>query len=135
MMKVNNTPKVNNELRQSVFEIDSWIRLIEFLNQEIHHMQNRLTEITDSIHNSNHIDLIEHFNNMFIIKMDVLSHVLFELKKQKNKWNALNHSSDPINKRDLKKIQKNLRAQVEFIGKEQQVIQKDYYTFINSIVL
>jgi hypothetical protein len=57
------------------------------------------------------------------------------LKKQKNKWNALNHSSDPINKRDLKKIQKNLRAQVEFIGKEQQVIQKDYYTFINSIVL
>lgn len=132
-MKVDHI-NVSSTLKQFIFEIDSWIRLIEFLNQEMHHTHNRLAEVTDAIHDPHQIALIEHFNNLFFTKVDVLAHVLFDLKKQKSKWNTPNQlrSSDMDNA--VLKNQKNTREQIEFLEKDQRVFQKDCKTFIRSVV-
>ena len=122
-------------INQLQFEIHSWIRLVEFLNQENMHLKNRLSEVIDQIKDSENLALAEHFQNLFIIKDDVYDHILHDLKKQAHKWTEIKLISSKEISDDLSKTQKNLRDQIEFIERDHAVITKDYYTYLASLTL
>jgi hypothetical protein len=122
---------LQNQSGQVLYEISSWIRLIEFLTQENAHMKNRLSVVIESIQNRDQLALAEHFQNQFIVKDDVYDHILHELNKQAAKWQQ--PTICPALLTDLKKNQTNLGRQIESLEREQLVIRKDYNTYLTSL--
>lgn len=127
--------KDSSTLNQFQFEISSWIRYVEFLNQENTHLKNRLSEVIDQIKDRENLALAEHFQNQFIIKDDVYDHILHDLKKQAHKWKNIQSISSTAIQEELNKTQKNLREQIEFIERDYAVLFKDYNTYLSSLSL
>jgi hypothetical protein len=127
--------KDSSTLDQFQFEIHSWIRLVDFLNQENTYLKNRLSEVIDQIKDREKLALAEHFQNQFIIKDDVYDHILHDLKKQSNKWKGIATISTTAMKEELSKTQKNLSEQIEFIERDHAVLSKDYNTYLASLSL
>ena len=127
--------KDSSTLNQFQFEIHSWIRLMEFLNQENTFFKNRLPEVIDQIKNKEKLSLAEHFQNQFIVKDDIYDHIIHDLKKQAHKWTEIKLISSKEIRDDLVKTQKNLRDQIEFIERDHAVIKKDYNTYLASLSL
>jgi hypothetical protein len=127
--------KDSSTLNQFQFEIHSWIRLMEFLNQENTFLKNRLPEVIDQIKNKEKLALAEHFQNQFIVKDDIYDHIIHDLKKQAHKWTEIKLISSKEISDDLAKTQKNLRDQIEFIERDHAVITKDYNTYLASLSL
>ena len=127
--------KDSSTLNQFQFEIHSWIRLVDFLNQENTYLKNRLSEVIDQIKDKDKLALAEHFQNLFIVKDDVYDHILHDLKKQSYKWKEINTLSNTSLQEELTKTQKNLREQIEFIERDHAVLSKDYNTYLSSLSL
>jgi len=127
--------KDSSTLNQFQFEIHSWIRLVDFLNQENTYLKNRLSEVIDQIKDREKLALAEHFQNQFIVKDDVYDHILHDLKKQSYKWKDIHSLSGTSLQEELTKTQKNLREQIEFIERDHAVLSKDYNTYLSSLSL
>lgn len=127
--------KDSSTINQFQFEINSWIRLVEFLNQENTYLKNRLSEVIDQIKDRENLALAEHFQNQFIVKDDVYDHIIHDLKKQAHKWTEIKLISSKEVSDDLAKTQKNLRDQIEFIERDHAIITKDYNTYLESLSL
>ena len=127
--------KDSSTLNQFQFEISSWIRFVEFLNQENTHLKNRLSEVIDQIKDRENLALAEHFQNQFIVKDDVYDHILHDLKKQAYNWKEIQSVSNKALQEELNKTQKNLREQIEFIERDHAVLSKDYNTYLSSLSL
>ena len=127
--------KDSSALNQFQFEIHSWIRLVDFLNQENTYLKNRLSEVIDQIKDREKLALAEHFQNQFIVKDDVYDHILHDLKKQSYKWKDIHALSGTSLQEELTKTQKNLREQIEFIERDHAVLSKDYNTYLSSLSL
>lgn len=127
--------KDSSTLQQFQFELHSWIRLVEFLNQEITFLKNRLSEVIDQIKDRENLALAEHYQNQFIVKDDVYNHIIHDLKKQTFNWKHVQSLSSKTLYDELNKTQKNLREQIEFIEREHAVLSKDYNTYLSSLSL
>jgi hypothetical protein len=125
--------KDSSTLNQFQFEVHTWIRLVEFLNQENTYLKNRLSEVIDQIKDREHLAMAEHFQNQFIVKDDVYDHIIHDLKRQAEKWKEIQSLSNKALKDELIKIQKNLKEQIEFIDRDHAVLSKDYNTYLSSI--
>lgn len=125
--------KDSSTITQFQFEIHSWIRLVEFLNQENTYFKTRLSEVIDQIKDKESLALAEHFQNLFIIKDDVYDHIIHDLKKQSHKWTEIKMISSKEISEDLAKTQKNLRDQIAFIERDHAIITKDYNTYLASL--
>ncbi len=125
--------KDSSTITQFQFEIHSWIRLVEFLNQENTYFKIRLSEVIDQIKDKESLALAEHFQNLFIIKDDVYDHIIHDLKKQSHKWTEIKLISSKEISEDLAKTQKNLRDQIAFIERDHAIITKDYNTYLASL--
>ncbi len=125
--------KDSSTLNQFQFEIHSWIRLVEFLNQENTFLKNRLSEVIDQIKDREKLSLAEHFQNQFIVKDDIYDHVLHDLKKHAHKWREIKTISSKDISDELAKTQKNLRDQIEFIERDHAIIAKDYNTYLSTL--
>ena len=127
--------KDSSTLTQFQFEVHSWIRLIEFLNQETTYLKNRLSEVIDQIRDREHLAIAEHFQNQFIVKDDIYDHIMHDLKMQSYKWKEIQSFSSKDLHEDLKKIRKNLSDQIEFIERDHAVLTKDYNTYLDALLL
>lgn len=125
--------KDSSTLNHFQFEVHTWIRLVEFLNQENTYLKNRLSEVIDQIKDREHLAMAEHFQNQFIVKDDVYDHIIHDLKRQAEKWKEIQSLSNKALKDELIKIQKNLKEQIEFIDRDHAVLSKDYNTYLSSI--
>jgi hypothetical protein len=127
--------KDSSTLTQFQFEVHSWIRLIEFLNQETTYLKNRLSEVIDQIRDRENLAIAEHFQNQFIVKDDIYDHIMHDLKMQSYKWKEIQSFSSKDLHEDLKKIRKNLSDQIEFIERDHAVLTKDYTTYLDALLL
>ena len=125
--------KDSSTLNQFQFEIHSWIRLVEFLNQENTYLKNRLSEVIDQIKDIENLALAEHFQNQFIVKDDVYDHILHNLKKQAHEWREIKMVTSKDIRDELAKTQKNLRDQIEFIERDHALMTKDYNTYLEAL--
>jgi peptide subunit release factor 1 (eRF1) len=125
--------KDSSTLNQFQFEIHSWIRLVEFLNQENTYLKNRLSEVIDQIKDIENLALAEHFQNQFIVKDDVYDHILHNLKKQAHEWREIKMVTSKDIRDELAKTQKNLRDQIEFIERDHALMTKDYNTYLAAL--
>lgn len=129
-MAKNSIASSNNQ-SQYQFESASWIRMIEFLTQENMYMMNRLSEVIDSIHGGDNLAMAEHYQNQFIIKDDVYDHMLHDLKKLQTGLKEY-PIQNTINK-DMQKLHKNLKDQLEFIERDHILLRQDYNTYLSSL--
>jgi hypothetical protein len=127
--------KDSSTLTQFQFEVHSWIRLIEFLNQETTYLKNRLSKVIDQIRDRENLAIAEHFQNQFIVKDDIYDHIMHDLKMQSYKWKEIQSFSSKDLHEDLKKIRKNLSDQIEFIERDHAVLTKDYNTYLDALLL
>jgi hypothetical protein len=127
--------KDSSNLRQFRFEIEAWIRLIEFLNTENTYYKTRLSQVIDQIQDKENLAMAEHFQNQYIIKDDVYDHFLFSLKEHLQKWKEVQLMKIKEANEEFIKIQKNLRTRIEFVEKDQMVISKDFNTFLIAMSL
>ena len=127
--------KDSSTLHQFQFELQSWIRLIEFLNQETTYLKNRLSEVIDQIRDRENLALAEHFQNQFIVKDDIYDHIMHDLKKQSYKWKEIKSFSSKDLHEDLNKIRKNLSDQIAFIERDHAVLTKDYNSYLDTLSL
>jgi hypothetical protein len=127
--------KDSSTLNQFQFELQSWIRLIEFLNQETTYLKNRLSEVIDQIRDRENLALAEHFQNQFIVKDDIYDHIMHDLKKQSYKWKEIKSFSSKDLHEDLNKIRKNLSDQIAFIERDHAVLTKDYNSYLDTLSL
>ena len=127
--------KDSSTLNQFQFEIHSWIRLVDFLNQENTYLKTRLSEVIDQIKDRGSLALAEHFQNQFIVKDDIYDHILHDLKKQAHKWSEMKLIFSKEITDELAKTQKNLRDQIEFIGRDHALMTKDYNTYLAALLI
>jgi hypothetical protein len=127
--------KDSSNLTQFRFEIEAWIRLIEFLNTENTYYKTRLSQVIDQIQDKENLAMAEHFQNQYIIKDDVYDHFLFSLKEHLQKWKEVQLMKTKEANEEFIKIQKNLRTRIEFVEKDQMVISKDFNTFLIAMSL
>ena len=127
--------KDSSNLTQFRFEIEAWIRLIEFLNTENTYYKTRLSQVIDQIQDKENLAMAEHFQNQYIIKDDVYDHFLFSLKEHLQKWKEVQLMKTKEANEEFIKIQKNLRTRIEFVEKDQMVISKDFNTFLIAMAL
>ena len=127
--------KDSSTLNQFQFELQSWIRLIEFLNQETTYLKNRLSEVIDQIRDRENLALAEHFQNQFIVKDDIYDHIMHDLKKQSYKWKEIKSFSSKDLHEDLNKTRKNLSDQIAFIERDHAVLTKDYNSYLDTLSL
>jgi len=125
--------KDSSTLNQFQYEIHSWIRLVEFLNQENTYLKNRLSEVIDQIKDIENLALAEHFQNQFIVKDDVYDHILHNLKKQAHEWREIKMVTSKDIRDELAKTQKYLRDQIEFIERDHALMTKDYNTYLAAL--
>ena len=130
-MKINDL-MISSKARQYQFENASWIRLIEFLDQENSYMKNRLSEILDQINDRDNLNLAESFQTQFIIKDDLYEHLLHELKGQARKIKEISADGKDLITQEMKKTQKNFRNQIELIERDHNYLKKDYNTYLSS---
>lgn len=127
--------KDSSTLIQFRYEIEAWIRLVEFLNIENTYSKTRLSEVIDEIQDKENLALAEHFQNQYIIKDDVYDHILHSLKQQLQKWKEVQSMRTKEGSQELIKIQKQLRDQIEFVEKDHMVISKDFNTYLIAMSL
>ena len=127
--------KDSSNLTQFRFEVEAWIRLIEFLNSENTYFKTRLSEVIDQIQDKENLALAEHFQNQYIIKDDVYDHFLQSLKQHLQKWKEVQSMRTKEGGQELIKIQKQLRDQIEFVEKDHMVISKDFNTYLIAMSL
>lgn len=125
--------KESSNLTQFRFEVEAWIRLVEFLNSENTYSKTRLSEVIDQIQDQENLALAEHFQNQYIIKDDVYDHILHSLKQHLQKWKEVQSMQTKEGNEEFIKIQKNLRDQIEFVEKDHMVISKDFNTYLIGI--
>jgi hypothetical protein len=127
--------KDSSNLTQFRFEIEAWIRLIEFLNTENTYYKTRLSQVIDQIQDKENLAMAEHFQNQYIIKDDVYDHFLFSLKEHLQKWKEVQLMKTKEANEEFIKIQKNLRTRIEFVEKDQMLISKDFNTYLIAMSL
>ena len=127
--------KDSSNLTQFRFEIEAWIRLIEFLNTENTYYKTRLSQVIDQIQDKENLAMAEHFQNQYIIKDDVYDHFLFSLKEHLQKWKEVQLMKTKEANEEFIKTQKNLRTRIEFVEKDQMLISKDFNTYLIAMSL
>ena len=127
--------KESSNLTQFRYEVEAWIRVVEFLNTENTYSKTRLSEVIDKIQDKENLALAEHFQNQYIIKDDVYDHILHSLKQQLQKWKEFQSMRTKEGGQELIKIQKQLRDQIEFVEKDHMVISKDFNTYLIAMSL
>ena len=127
--------KESSNLTQFRYEVEAWIRLVEFLNTENTYSKTRLSEVIDQIQDKENLALAEHFQNQYIIKDDVYDHILHSLKQHLQKWKEVQSMQTKEGSQELIKIQKQLRDQIEFVEKDHMVISKDFNTYLIAMSL
>ena len=127
------TTMISGKYKQFIFENDASIRLIEYIKQENTFFKNRISEVTSQIHDKKEIEQAEIFHTQFIIKDDLLDHVIYDLKKESEKWKKLKLSDTSFS--ELVKIHKHLKGQVSLIEKDHMLVKSDYNTYLSSLFI
>ncbi len=127
------TIMISGKYKQFLFENDACIRLIEYIKQENTFFKTRLSEVTSQIQDKKGLEQAEIFHNQFIIKDDLLDHVIYDLKKESEKWRNLKLKYSDTSFSELVKIHKHLKDQVALIEKDYMLIKSDYNTYLSSL--
>ena len=129
------TIMISGKYKQFLFENDACIRLIEFIKQENTFFKTRLSEVINQIHDKKGLEQAEIFHNQFIIKDDLLDHVIYDLKKESDKWRNLKLKFSDTSFSDLVKIHNHLKDQVSLIERDYMLVKSDYNTYLSSLLI
>lgn len=128
-----NDKMISSSSQQYIFENSTWIRLIEYLNQENTHMKNRLSEIIDQIPDQESLAMAERFQNQFLTKDDLYDHMIHALMVQGVKWKELRSKRSTEISAEMKRTHKKIREQMEFIERDHLLIKQDYNTYLSAL--
>ena len=124
--------KDSSTLTQFQFEVNAWIRLVEFLNQETTYLKNRLSEVIDQIKDRENLALAEHFQNQFIVQRNNIDELGHSIKMNEQRLvNEVNANPVAV---DHRKVE-NHEAEADFIGyfeKNFAELRAEYNVFLSK---
>ena len=113
---------------QLLHEVDSWKRLLEFLQVENVHMKNRLAQITREDRNNQLLDEIERFQNLLIAEDSTISLLRHDVADQE-KWVKKDIADDLALTREIGRRHRKLRKELEIAEQKFNTLKFDFNGF------
>ena len=113
---------------QLLHEVDSWKRLLEFLQAENVFMKNRLAQITREDRTNQLLDEIERFQNLLIAEDSTISLLRHDVADQE-KWVKKEIPDDILLTRDVNRRHKKLRKDLEIAEQKFNTLKFDFNGF------
>ena len=120
----------SNKIEQFLHEIMTWMRQIDFFNQENSHLKTRLSEVVDKRIISN----AERFQNQFIVNDECINDMARDIRlHEKNLQLIRTQKKAPDSK--ACKMQEKLRNEMVYLEKQFLKLKNEYNQYLLSIVL
>jgi hypothetical protein len=124
----------SNKIEQFLHESMTWMRLIDFFNQENSQLKIKLSEVVDKAIDKRIIFNAERFQNQFIVNDEFINDIGRDIRlNDKNLQLTRVQEKTP----DLKacKIQEQLRKEMVYLEKEFLKLKNEFNQYILSIAM
>jgi len=100
------------KLMQLRHEINTWKRMLSFMQEENVHLKNRLSDVLKERFNKNLLDEVEFFQTNFIKEDEVIGLLKSEVAAIDNilKWYLINHENNLLIKKRIENVRNNIDA-------------------------
>jgi len=124
----------SNKIEQFLHEIMTWMRQIDFFNQENSHFKTRLSEVVDMVIDKRIISNAERFQNQFIVNDECINDMARDIRlHEKNLQLIRTQKKAPDSK--AYKMQEKLRNEMVYLEKQFLKLKNEYNQYLLSIVL
>ena len=100
------------KLMQLRHEINTWKRMLSFMQEENVHLKNRLSDVLKDRFNKNLLDEVEFFQTNFIKEDEVIGLLKSEVAAIDNilKWDLITHENNLLIKKGIENVRNNIDA-------------------------
>lgn len=91
---------MNNATQNIWHEINSWLRMLDYMQQEIIFMKNQLAEVVKTDITKEVLTGLEHYQNVFLTKDTVIAFFRKDIQQLKQQLNGI--SNNPVNTQTLR---------------------------------
>jgi len=100
------------KLMQLRHEINTWKRMLSFMQEENVHLKNRLSDVLKERFNKNLLDEVEFFQTNFIKEDEVIGLLKSEVAAIDNilKWYLITHENNLLIKKRIENVRNNIDA-------------------------
>jgi hypothetical protein len=127
------TVDISNEVRAQQYshEVDTWLRTLDYLQQENIHLKNRVVDLLQYDISSEFLDRVEYFHNKFLDKDPVLSLLRHDVTDLSMKMAKKNNASPD---KQLLKKEETLRKDMEKMEVEFNKLKSDFNKYIFEVL-
>lgn len=130
------TTKSTTKAEQFRQETQAWGRALFFHKHENAFLKNRLSEVVDLVSNKDGLALAEHFQNLLIIKDEMLDELRHDVNAQERllqdkEGNTLVHL---VITEGLVKRQAKLRNEMEYFEKDFAVLKNEFNKYVATML-
>jgi hypothetical protein len=120
-------------LRQFVYELEQWVRLLSFLKQENVIYKSRLAEVVSRIDDHESLRQAEKFHDDFLSQDQAIDFLFLELRKHRKLLEKDLHSGGEL----LNEVQKNQKKLGNDIQRTEEIfsgLKKTFSEFLDSLL-
>lgn len=122
-----------NKTEQFLNECQSWLRLLDFFEQENSHLKTRLSEVLDHNTDKDFLAMAEHYQNQFILKDEFFDEILHDVKDQQKKLDDLSIKKALPAEKLITKQQK-LRNEISYLEKDFINAKNEFNKYLSSVL-
>jgi FtsZ-binding cell division protein ZapB len=120
--------KINNTIRavqteQYTYEINAWLRTLDYLQQENIYMKNRIADVIQHTASTDVLEKMEHYQNFFLNKDTVITFLRRDIRELEKRKNG-----------ELPAMMKTLRSDMEMMEKEFSHLKTDFNNYMQAVI-
>jgi hypothetical protein len=124
MRKVSEKTKMKLINSKYDFEINSWLRTLDYLLQENIYMKNHIAEVVNGNSNANVLERMEQFQNAFLNKDTVIAFLRMDIKRLKQ---------DIAADMDIRSKYLLFRSDMEKMEREYRMLRNDFNEYLLAV--
>jgi len=107
-------------------ELSSWLRSLDFMEQENAFMKNNLSRILDSFNEEGLISWADEYQGIILQREAVMDLLREDILKQEALIAASGYNDHSFVKNSVTAVQKEIRSKIEYVEKEFQVLKGSF---------
>lgn len=124
----------SNKIEQFLHENMTWMRQIDFFNQENSHFKTRLSEVVDMVIDKRIISNAERFQNQFIVNDECINDMARDIRLHEKILQLIRAQKKAPDSKACK-MQEKLRNEMVYLEKQFLKLKNEYNQYLLSIVL
>lgn len=109
---------------QYTYEINAWLRTLDYLQQENIYMKNRIADVIQHTASADVLEKMEHYQNFFLNKDTIITFLRRDIRElEKRKVNG-----------ELPSMMKTLRSDMEMMEKEFSHLKTDFNNYMQAVI-